>query len=310
MTPRSFARLAAAFVWLATPALAESFKLKIACTATSDCASAMVARDAGIFAKHGLDADVTLIGINTNIPPAIVSDSIQIGGPTAPVFLQAVDGGLDLVVVAGASVMDATQAVTIAAVARAGVALKSAPDFVGKKVGAPGIGAYLHVLFRKWLIENGVDPGKVNFVEVTFPTMNDALKSGAVDAVLTAEPFVTRIKAAGNGDVVARFAADLKRPDPIISYAASRSFAEAHPDVIKAFRAAIDEGAAIVNADRETASQSIAKFTKMPIDIVRMNRPDLAQPKIKGADFAWWLDTMSQQGMLQGKVDLDRLVAP
>ena len=81
-------------------------KIKIACTATSDCASAMIATYDGIFAKHGLDAEMTLIGINTNIPPAIVSDSIQIGGPTSTVFLQAVDGGLDLVAIAGASVMD------------------------------------------------------------------------------------------------------------------------------------------------------------------------------------------------------------
>ena len=50
------------------PCARRPIKLKIACTATSDCASAMVARDEGIFAKHGLDADVTLIGINTNIP--------------------------------------------------------------------------------------------------------------------------------------------------------------------------------------------------------------------------------------------------
>lgn len=218
MTPARFAWLAAALPALATPALAEPFKLKIACTATSDGASAMVARDKGLFAQHGLDADVTLIGVNTNIPPALVSDSIEIGGPTAPVFLQAVDGGLDLVVVAGACVMDPTQ-------------------------------------------------------------------SGAVAAVLTAEPFVTRIKAAGDGEVVARFAAGLKRPDPIISSAATRSFVDAHPDVIKAFRAAIEEGAKIVNSDRETASQSIAKFTMPPLDIVR------------------------QQGMLQGKVDLEKPVA-
>jgi NitT/TauT family transport system substrate-binding protein len=149
---------AGALALLATPLLAEPFKLKIACTATSDCASAMVARDRGIFAKHGLDADVTLIGINTNIPPAIASDSIQIGGPTSPVFLQAVDGGLDLVAVAGASVMDPEESKTIAAVARSGVVIKEPKDFVGKKVGAPGIGAFLHVLFRKWLIEKGVDP--------------------------------------------------------------------------------------------------------------------------------------------------------
>jgi NitT/TauT family transport system substrate-binding protein len=127
---------------VATPSIADPFKLKIACTATSDCASAMVARDQGIFAKHGLDADVTLIGINTNIPPAIASDSIQIGGPTSPVFLQAVDGGLDLVAVAGASVMDPEESKTIAAVARTGVSIKEPKDFVGKKVGAPASGRF------------------------------------------------------------------------------------------------------------------------------------------------------------------------
>ena len=37
-----------------------------------------------------------LIGINSNIPAAILSNSIQIGGPTSTVFLQAADGGLDL----------------------------------------------------------------------------------------------------------------------------------------------------------------------------------------------------------------------
>src|SRR6202044_687332 len=106
---------AAAFGLVAAPSIADPFKLKIACTATSDCASAMVARDQGIFAKHGLDADVTLIGINTNIPPAIASDSIQVGGPTSPVFLQAPDGGPDLVAIEGASTMDAASDAAIAA---------------------------------------------------------------------------------------------------------------------------------------------------------------------------------------------------
>jgi NitT/TauT family transport system substrate-binding protein len=301
---------AGALMLAATPLLADPVKLKIACTATSDCASAMVARDQGIFAKHGLDADVTLIGINTNIPPAIASDSIQIGGPTSPVFLQAVDGGLDLVAVAGESVMDPEESKTIAAVARTGVSIKEPKDFIGKKVGAPGIGAFLHVLFRKWLIEKGVDPEKVNFVEVTFPTMNDALKSGSVDVVLTAEPILSRITKAGTGEVAAVYAADLARHDPIIFYAASRKFADDHPDVIKAFRAAIDEAAPIVNSDREAATQSIAKFTKMPIDLVRQTRPDVAKPELKGSDLAWWIETMKQQDMLQGSLDLNKLVLP
>ena len=76
----------AAIAMAASAAGAEPFKLKIACTATSDCASAMVARDEGIFAKHGIDAEVTLIGINTNIPPAIASDSIRSAAQPRPSF--------------------------------------------------------------------------------------------------------------------------------------------------------------------------------------------------------------------------------
>ena len=83
--------------------------------------------------------------------------------------------------------------------------------------------------------------------------MSDALKSGAVDAVLTVEPFVSRIKAAGIGDVATRYAAELARTDPIISYVSTRAFAEKNPDAIKAFRASIEEAAPIVNSDREKA---------------------------------------------------------
>ena len=170
---------------------------------------------------------------------------------------------------------------------------------MGKKVGVPGIGAFLDVLFRKWLMEKGVDPKSVNFVEVAFPTMNDALKSASVDAVVTAEPFTSRIKAAGNGEVAAHYASDLARTDPIISYVATRAFADANPEAIKAFRASIDEAAKIVNADRDKASASISKFTKMPLEIVSKNRPNISKPELKGADFAWWVETMKQQNMLQ-----------
>jgi NitT/TauT family transport system substrate-binding protein len=147
------ARLFAGAVALAAfsvPALAQS-KIQIGCTATTDCASAMVAVDQGIFGKHGLDAQMVLIGINSNIPAAIVSNSIQFGGPTSSVFLQAIDGGLDLVGVEGASSMDSVSDQLVAAMARTGVSIKEPKDFVGKKVGAPGIGAFLQVLFVKWL---------------------------------------------------------------------------------------------------------------------------------------------------------------
>lgn len=299
---------AALFALMAATAAEAQQKLQIGCTATTDCASAMIAIDEGIFKRLGVEAEMVLIGINSNIPAALLSNSIQIGGPTSSVFLQAVDGGLDLVAVAGGSVMNERTSNLTTAFARTGVTIKEPKDFVGKKVGAPGLGAFLHVLFVKWLQEKGVDPKSVNFVEVSFPTMNDILKSGAVDAVLTSEPFVTRMTNAGTGSVAARYVAELNRTEPIIFYAASRAWAEKNPEVVKKFREGIAEGAKIVNTDREKASASISKFTKQPLDLVKLNPPSYSQPALKASDLAWWVDVMKQQKLLQGNIDLAKVM--
>lgn len=299
--------IAGATMLLAGAAQAQQ-RVKIGCTATTDCASAMVAIDQGIFKRLGLDAEMVLIGINSNIPAALMSNSIQIGGPTATVFLQAADGGLGLVGIAGASAMTPANNQFTAVVVRNGLSLTKPADFIGKKVGAPGFGAYLHVLFVKWLMDNGVDPAKVNFVEVTFPTMSDILRSGAVDAVLSGEPIVTRMLNAGVGSVGARYVAELGRNDPIIFYAASRTWAAQNPQVISAFRAGIREAAEIVNNDPDKASESIARFTRQQMDLVRSSPRSHAAPVLTSAMLSWWVTVMAQQNLLQGNPDLGKLI--
>jgi NitT/TauT family transport system substrate-binding protein len=276
-------------------------KIIIGCTATTDCASAAVAEDEGIFKKNGLDAHMLLIGLNSNIPAALLSNSIQIGGPTPSVFLQAVDGGLDLVAVAGASVSAKSTADTAAIVARPDSGIKTAKDFIGKKVGAPGIGAFLQVLFSQWLIQNGVNPKEVNFVEVTFPTMNDVLKSGSVDAVVTAGPVMANMISSGTGVVVSHYLAELPDGKPQVMLAATRAWADAHPDELAAFRKSLDEAAKIVNADPEKARKGIAGFTKIPMKVLDTIKVSVSEPTITKEQLDWWVDVMNKQEMLQKK---------
>lgn len=283
-------------------------KLQIGCTATGDCASAMVAIDEGIFKRLGLEAEMVLVGINSNIPAALLSNSIQIGGPTSPVFLQAVDGGLDLVAVGGASSMNERTANLVGVSGRPGVNLKEPKDFVGKKVGAPGLGAFLHVLFVKWLMDKGVDPKSVTFVEVSFPTMNDILKSGAIDAVLAGEPFLTRFSQAGTGTTAFRYLQDLNRTEPVIFYAASRDWAQKNPEVIRKFREGIAEAAKIVNSDRDKAAASVSKFSKQPLELLKSFPLSYSNPELKTSDLAWWVDVMKQQKLMQNNVDLAKLI--
>ena len=112
-----------------------------------------------MFEELGLDVEMVLISINSNIPAALLSDSIQIGGPTTSTFLSAVEGGLPLVAVAGSSFMSDASNAAIAAFNREGADMQSAEDFVGRKVGAPGLGAFLHVLFVAWLEGQRGRPG-------------------------------------------------------------------------------------------------------------------------------------------------------
>lgn len=282
--------------------------VNIGCTATTDCASAAVALEEGIFKKNGLDVTMTLIGLNSNIPAALLSDSIQIGGPTPSVFLQAVDGGLDLVAVAGASSTSKATFDTAGVVAAPSANIKSPQDFVGKKVGAPGIGAFLQVLFSKWLIDAGVDPKQVNFVEVAFPTMNDTLKSGAVDAVVTAEPMMSRIISSGTGQVAGYFQENLPERRPAIFYASTREWADANAEALKAFRASVEEAATIVNENPERGRQAIANFTKIPMDVLSKMKLSVSDPKIDQEQLDWWVATMNEQTMLQGEPDTAALI--
>jgi NitT/TauT family transport system substrate-binding protein len=181
---------------------------------------------------------------------------------------------------------------------------------VGKKVGAPGLGAYLHVLFVKWLMDKGVDPNKVNFVEVTFPTMPDVMRSQAVDAVVSSEPTVTRMTNAGVGKVAFRYAAELDRKEPVIIYAASRAWAEQNPQAVAAFRAAVAEGAVIANSDEDKAVAAVAKFTGQQVDLVRSVTRNLADPNLKPENMLWWIDVMKQQHLLQGTPDVKTLIFP
>ena len=63
--------------------------------------------------------------------------------------------------------------------------------------------------------------------------------------------------------------------DPIIFYVLVAQLGRSASGWIKKFRDAIAEAAKIVNDDREKAADSISKFTKLPIELVKL---DSAEP--------------------------------
>lgn len=303
------AQAAAAVLMLpAQVALAQDTKIVVGYTVTADFASGFIAMDKGLFKKRALDVEYKLVPLNSQLPAAVQSDSVTFGGTTVSVFLQAVDGGLDHVAVAGSGVTWKGQD-SFGTVLRSDIPYAKPDDFIGKKVGAPGLGAFLHVLFRNWLLDNGVDFKKVTFVEVGFPQMADVLKSKNVDAVVTGEPVMGRIQQAGIGRQVTSFTDNLKGDLPIIVYSATRKWVEANPKAAKAFYEAIAEGAAIANKDEAAVRASVANFTKMPAEVINAMKLGRWQAEVTDQGMAGWVDIMKRQDMLRSAVDVKKVIA-
>ncbi len=292
--------IAAAGAALALPARAQSTKIVFGYTAVTDFASVFVAAEEGFFTKRNLDVELKFIPINSTIPAAIQSDSLQIGGPTPSVFLQAVDGGLDHVVVAGGGVTSKTNTV-FGFVAKAGSGIRTPQDCVGKKIGVPGLGAFLHVTFRAWLKQNGVDYKKVNFIEASFPQHGDLLRGGSIDAVVTADPFMTRITESGAGYVASYYATFLTEGNPTIIHTAKREWAAKNPAAAKAFRDALVEGAAFMfqTKNNDKVRAAIAKYTKLPAEVVAKIQISPPGPLVSEKQLNYWVGLMKDQEMLK-----------
>lgn len=290
----------------AVPASAQT-KIVFGHQQVFDLAPVLLAQEKGFFAKQGLEVALKPIPLNSQNPAALESGEVDIAMPTASVLLQAVNAGLDHVAVAGFIETVKTDS-NFGIVARPAANIKQPSDFVGKKVGVPGLNAFLHVMFREWLTMKGADWKKVDFVETQFPLMEGILKSGSVDAVVAIQPFMARIVGNKTGELLAHFIRDMADGMSITVFASKKAWAERNPAAIKAYRAAFDEGAAYANAHPDAAREIVAKFLKLPPPAVAAVAIPQFNSRLGDKQLAPWVAIMKSQGMLRGDVSLKNVI--
>ena len=299
--------IAAAFLTMAaSPALAQT-KINVETTAGTAGAALFAAKGEGFFEKRGLDVNIIIVNLMPNFPPALVAGSADVGFMVTTTFLQAVEGGIDLVAFAGGSATSHTLSPE-AVVAATGTSLKEPQDFIGRKVGVPGIGATLQVMFRYWLDQNHIDSTKVNYVEVAFPTMKDQLAAKRIDAVVANDPFIAQMVNTGTGYVATTLNQIIPEGKQLVMYTSTRAWADAHPKEVAAFRDAIIEGAAFAKADPDKTREDINVYAKLPPAIMKTVEIGYQLPELTPDMLAWWIDAMKQQHMLSTTPDVNKLV--
>jgi NitT/TauT family transport system substrate-binding protein len=281
---------------------ASAQKIVLGFSASTAFSTSFVAANEGIFKKHGLDVEMKLVPNSSTTPAALVADSLQVATPTAPITLQAIEQGLDLVVLAGGSFY--TKGIEdVAIMVKPDSPIKTAKDFEGKRVATAGLNAFLHVLFRKWMQENGADYKKTIFTETPFAQQLDVLRSGQVDGILAVQPFLARALETNMGRVVAYYIADLEGETLAGWYVATRKWVDANPKQAAAFAAAIQEATDLATKDREVVRKANLVYIPFPAD-VQAKFPDARYRAVVTPDAVdKWNKIALEQAMLKKAVD-------
>ena len=193
--------------------------------------------------------------------------------------------------------------------------LKSAANFRGRKIGTPQLGGTQDVTARAWLVGGGLTITQRGGDAFVIPTSNpdqlDLFRRGALDAVWTVEPWVSRLEMEADAQIL------VAQSDVLTTVLATsvKSLGK-KSELLKKFTAAHEELTAKVAADPEWAkpavSAALQKATGKPIPPALL---DHAWPRLKFttdvklADFAGIQQDAIAAALLPQKADLSQLIA-
>jgi NitT/TauT family transport system substrate-binding protein len=289
-------------------AAAAQEKIRLGLLPFSESLAAVIADKQGFFKEEGLDVEIAKFESGAIAVPVLQSGRMDIVLSNTVSTFQAVEQGLDAVVLApGAVVREAPPDTTTALIVRTG-AIKALKELEGKRIAVNVINssAWLHMVAT--LDKHGVDRAKVRFSEVPFPQMNDPLLNGQLDAVGQVEPFRSALMATGNAEIVSWTYVETAPNTDITQYVALAPWVEKNRATAAKFVRALTKGAQFA-ASNEAATRDInQQFTNLnPALKDKVLLPRLGAA-INVKEMNHTMQMMQKYGLLKTPVDLSRRV--
>jgi NitT/TauT family transport system substrate-binding protein len=280
-------------------------KVKLGVLKLTSSAVLFLGVERGFFKEFGIEPELVYFQAAQPIAVALASGDVDVGatGLTAGLY-NIVAGGVPIWIVAdkGREWPDHNLTALVVRKDLHDNGVRTMRELKGRKIGVTQIGSTFHYNVGRYLEKEGMAPGDVELVALqTLPALNDALAARRVAAVATAEPFVSRLEAAGAGvtivltgdtfpwQIATVMYADRFAKDRAAAVAFMRGYVKASRHYFDAVLAkksgpAFDEVVAIT-----------AKYTGASPELIRkgfpyQDRDGRLMPGDVGRQMAWWHD--------------------
>lgn len=244
-------------LWLwRIPSEAEAGKLYVVYASIGGTqAIGWVAKEAGLFARHGLDVELLFTGGGRAVTSLLGGDTpiVTVGGPSA---ITARLGGGDVIITA--HIFD-----TILYSLMVTPEIRTLADLKGKKLGASRFGSATDFALRYVLKQQGFDPGKdmVIFQIGGQAETLAALRAGSIQGGVIASPATAEARRLGMRELINMATLGVEYPQTTI--VTTERYLKTNRDTVLRFTRAYVEGMHRFLNDREFSLKVIAKYTKI-----------------------------------------------
>lgn len=258
-----------------------------------------------MFAKAGLDAHVQSIPNGSAITAAVLGGSVDVGFSNILSLATAHEKGVPVTLIAPAGLYLSKAPTSVLMVPKDSPAT-DARSLNGKTVAVNGLRNITQLAVQAWADKNGGDSKTLKFVEMPFTDMPLALASHRVDAALIAEPAVTEAKANARlfGKPYDAIASDFL----IAGWFTSKSWAAAHPDLVKKVAAVIRESGAWANKNGAASADVLASATKLDAATLKSMVRSVYAEKLEPGSIQPLIDLAARYGILKASFPAQDLI--
>jgi NitT/TauT family transport system substrate-binding protein len=279
--------------WIDTARAQALATVRAALIPIEPASSIYYAQTNGFFSKAGLDVQITQNPSSPALAAAVASGTYDIAYAPVSTLAVAHSRGLPFVAIAP-GVETVPGVITGAIMVPTASTIKTGKDCNGKTFGTAGLGTIAEYQPRAWIDKTGGDSTTLKFIEIPFPETIAALNAGRVDAAYLVEPFITvatksntvRLLATGDEAIGTRFLST--------AWYTTSQWANAHPDLVARFVAAMAEAARWGNANQDKVVPILAKELKAdPVLAAAAHRPFFAE-RLVAAQMQPWIDVTAR----------------
>jgi NitT/TauT family transport system substrate-binding protein len=181
-------------------------------------------------------------------------------------------------------------------------------QLVGKTIAVNILSDIQTMTANEVLRANDVDPSRIHYVVVPFPSMAAALAAHRIDAAYEVEPFLSEAEDAIGAQPVLDACFGPTLNIPIGGAVTTASWAQQYPNAARAFQRAIEQAAALADRNRSLIEQVVSRDIHVSRQIAAIITVGQFPTTVDAVQLQRTADQMAESGLLRQPLNVSPLL--